>query len=195
MKFLFTAMINHEKVISKLVEALSHIADNLPRVKLAVYLFPTERMQIAVAELNTCILKLLVQVHDWYREGKLKHIIHSITQPFELQYDDLLELISRTSSTVQGLAVSGQQVELRSMHGKVDEVNAKVDLKLGQVNIELEEITMIPTNYRLSDLQFSQIMSSIKDAALLDPSKVVHYLLAARHRTAHNPSNTMSRRF
>jgi hypothetical protein len=134
-------VINHEKIVSKLAEALSHIADNLPRVELAANLYPTERMQTAVAELNAYILRFLVRAHDWYQESPWKHIIHSITQPSELRYDDLLELISHSSAVVYGLAVSSQQVEFRHMHDKVDEINAKVDAKLDKVNFKLEEIS------------------------------------------------------
>jgi hypothetical protein len=54
---------------------------------------------------------------------------------------------------------------------------------------------MISTNHRLSDLQFSQIMRSISDTAMLDPTKVFHYLTATRRRTYHNPNNVISRRF
>jgi hypothetical protein len=134
-------VINHEKTISKLAEALSNIADNLPRVELAVNLYPTERMQTAVAELSAYILRFLVRAHDWYQEGPWKHVIHSITQPSELRYDDILELIARSSAVIQGLAMSGQQVEFRYMHGKVDEINTKVDTKLDLVNSKLIEIS------------------------------------------------------
>ncbi|KAH8586200.1 hypothetical protein B0O99DRAFT_748479 [Bisporella sp. PMI_857] len=140
MKFLFTAVINHEKVVSKLAEALSHIADSLPRIELAANLYPTERMQTAVAELIAHILRFLIRAHDWYQGSTWKHVIHSITQPSELRYDDLLELISRSSAVVHGLAVSGQQVEFRYRHSKVDEINSKVDAKFGQVTSRLEEI-------------------------------------------------------
>jgi len=115
-------VINHEKVISKLAEALSNIADNLPRIELAANLYPTERMQAAVAELNGYILKFLVRAHDWYREKPWKHVLHSITQPFELRYEDLLGSIARASTVVHGLAESGQQVEFRYMHHTVDDI-------------------------------------------------------------------------
>jgi hypothetical protein len=133
-------VVNHEKVVSKLAEALSNIADNLPRVQLAANLYPTERMQSAIAELNAYILRFLVRAHDWYHESPWKHLIHSITQPSELRYDDLLVLIARSTAVVHGLAVSGQQVEFRYMHDKIDEINVKVDSKLDQVNFKLEEI-------------------------------------------------------
>jgi hypothetical protein len=61
--------------------------------------------------------------------------------------------------------------------------------------IIVQSAAMVSANYRLSDLQFAQIMKSISDTAMLDPIKVFHYLLAARRRTYHNPTNLMSRRF
>ncbi|PVH76180.1 hypothetical protein DL98DRAFT_641965 [Cadophora sp. DSE1049] len=177
---------------------------NLPRVQLAANLYPTERMQSAVAELNAYILRFLVRAHDWYQESPWKHLIHSITQPSELRYDDLLESIVRSTAVVHGLAVSGQQVEFRHMHDKIDEINVKVDSNFVKFNFKLDEIctsmgsqyaAMVSTNHRLSDLQFSQIMLSILDTTLWDRTKVLHYLRAARRRTYNNPTNCMARRF
>ncbi len=120
---------------------MSHIADNLPRVELAANLYPTERMQGAVAELNGYILRFLVRAHDWYIESPWKHMVHSLAQPSELRYTDLLEDISRSSAVVLGLAVSGQQVEFHHMHGKVNEINAKVE----EVNLKLEKMSSVLT--------------------------------------------------
>ncbi|KAH7397600.1 hypothetical protein BKA64DRAFT_42394 [Cadophora sp. MPI-SDFR-AT-0126] len=161
-------------------------------------------MQSAVAELNAYIIRFLVRAHDWYRESPWKHLIHSITQPSELRYDDLVESIARSSALVHSLAVSGQQVELRHLHDKIDEIHDMVNSNFDQINIKVAEMctsmnlqsaAMVSMNHTLSDIQFSQIMQSISDTTLWDRTKSLHYLRAARRRTCNNPINYMSRRF
>lgn len=112
----------HETTATKLAKTMSQIADALPRVKLASILYPTDRMMLAITELNAYIMKFLIRAHDWYTEGSLKHAWHSLTQTSELRFDDLIELISERSLVIDQLASSGQQAEFRDMHGKVDEV-------------------------------------------------------------------------
>jgi hypothetical protein len=214
-------VVNHEKTVSKLAEALSRIADNLPRVKLAAELYPTRRMQAAVAELNAYVVRFLIRARGWYLQSTWKHLLHSVTQPPELLYDDLLNHITRCSEAVRELAVSGQQVEFRHMHSKIDEVHAKLDSNFARFTSRLDEIVvavncknglavvlisrfltlivhssaMITTNHRISDLQFSQIMRSISDTNIMDPRKALHFLQAANRRTLHHPTSKLSKRF
>jgi hypothetical protein len=79
-------------------------------------LYPTTRMTDAVEGLYAHVIRFLIRAHDWYREGTLRHIVHSITRPAELRYQDLLESIEASSRTIEKLAIAGSQVELRQMH-------------------------------------------------------------------------------
>jgi len=63
------------------------------------------------------------------------------------------------------------------------------------LTIVVQSAAVINTNSRLSDLQFSQIMNSISDEAIIDPMKVFNYLMAARRRTSHKPTHVLSNRF
>jgi hypothetical protein len=46
------------------------------------------------------ILRFLLRALRWYQESKLSHMVHAITRPAELRYDDLLEKISFLSRNI-----------------------------------------------------------------------------------------------
>lgn len=114
------SVVNHEKTTATLARALSEIAETLPRMQLATELYPTEKMKNSLCQLYTHILRFLVRAHDWYKEGTLKHIVHSITRPVELRYDDILQDIAQSSRVIEQLASSGHQAEFRDMHNEID---------------------------------------------------------------------------
>ena len=78
-------------------------------------LYPTTRMADAVEGLYAHIIRFLIRAHNWYREGTLRHIVHSVTRPAELRYHDILETIEAGSRNIEQLAVAGSQGELRQM--------------------------------------------------------------------------------
>lgn len=73
-------------------------------------------MKTAIEELYAYLLKFLIRAVDWFQENPFQHILHSITRPPELRYNDLLEDIDHHSRRVDHLAVSGSQAELRAVH-------------------------------------------------------------------------------
>ncbi|KAF2802196.1 uncharacterized protein BDZ99DRAFT_402242 [Mytilinidion resinicola] len=182
-KFLIVAVENHGKVIATLAKAISQIADTLPRIELASNLYPTDRMRAAVTDLYVYILRFLIRARDWYEEGKLYHFLHSITRPEELRYKDLLEQISQSSRIINQLAVSGQQAEFRDIHDKINKTSAMVE-KISNA-VTLHSGALIDTNDRLSDLQFSQIMMSLSDVSIWDPTKVYKYHHSLKQRRSH----------
>ncbi|KAK7921481.1 hypothetical protein PG985_009503 [Apiospora marii] len=206
------SVVNHEKTISKLAKGLSLIADRLPRVELLAMLYPTAKMQDAIADLNAHILRFLVRAYDWYKERPWEHFLHSITRPPELRYDDLLGAISCSTENIKELASCGEQVKIHSVQQKLDQVSTRLD-SIGDVDAKLEKIfqaqasiatsvslqssSMASTNYKLTDLQFSQIMRSISNTGILTPDKVLHYLQfqASRPRVIQASGPTLSRRF
>lgn len=212
------AVMNHEKVVTGLAQALTKIGDALPQVELSAVMYPTDRMKTAVAELYANIIKFLVRARDWYEEGKIMHFIHSITRPWELRYDDILEAVTRKAQVVKDLAVSGQQAESRDTNQKRDAEYKDINRKLEKISTAMarkylseshcaliseldskltktvQSAAMVDTNYRLSDLQFSQIMASLSKVPLMDPLKVYqyHYTLHRRRRlqtSGHSLSN------
>ena len=97
---------NHEKTIATLLNALCEISDALPRMKIAAELYPTERMQAAVEQLYLGLLSFFTRALEWFLESPWRHVLHSITQPVELRFDDLLKLVNTSSRNVEQLAVS-----------------------------------------------------------------------------------------
>ncbi|KAK7977187.1 hypothetical protein PG988_004677 [Apiospora saccharicola] len=213
MKLLFSSFINHEKTVVKLAEGLSLIADRLPRVELLATLHPTQKMQEAIARLNAHILRFLVRAHDWYKERPWEHFLHSLTRPFELRYGDILDDIARSTDNIKDLASCGEQVKIHEMQKQLDKFGAMFDTSMVDVDSKLERIyqaqaslataislqssSMISTNDKLTDLQFSQIMRSISDTGILALDKVLHYLQfqASRPRVIQASGPTLSRRF
>lgn len=131
------SVITHEKTTATLAKALSEIAETLPRMQLANELFPTKKMKDAVCQLYAHILRFLVRAHDWYMEGTLKHIVHSITRPVELRYDDLLQNIAQSSRVIEQLASSGHQAEFRDMHNEIDASLKISTQQLSDIRVEV----------------------------------------------------------
>ena len=111
---------NHGKMTKYLAKGLSQIAWSLPRTELAVILYPTKKMQQAIAELYARIIRFLIRARDWYQESKLLHALHSFTRPVELRYTDIVEEIEFYTRIVDSLACAGAQAEQRDMHQKLD---------------------------------------------------------------------------
>jgi hypothetical protein len=119
-----------------LAKSIAQIAESLPRVHLSPGLYPTPRMKIALEELYASILKFLMKAYDWYNEGKLSHILHSITRPLGHVYADVIDEIAENSRRIDQLAVAGSQAELRDMHRML----AAIQSKLSVSDTKMEEI-------------------------------------------------------
>lgn len=113
-------------MLSTLANGLSRIADELPGVELSASLYPTKQMWHAVASLYAYIIKFLMRALDWYKESRLLHLVHSITRPAELRYNDLIEEISYSTRRVKDLASASSQAELRDMHTEVNELKSHI---------------------------------------------------------------------
>ncbi|GAP85126.1 hypothetical protein SAMD00023353_2200570 [Rosellinia necatrix] len=208
MKFLFVGVINHEKTVERLAEALSKIADMLPHIQLSSALYPTEHMRTAIAELYANIMRFFIRAYDWYEEGTLKHMLHSITRPVELRYQDLLQRIEQCSLRIHTLASVGQQAEIRDLHtglhARLDDMNLSINQQFDKLSTRMEEIgnamtlqsaAMINTNHVLTDIQFSQIMRSLARLPMWDAAKTFQYHRSLRDRRTHNAHRGLSARF
>lgn len=106
-------------------------------------------------------------------------MIHSITRPPELRYKDLLEDINEDSREIDRLAASGTRAEIRGMNLKLDGILLKLDSFHS-----LHSSSLIDTNQRLTDLQFSQVMSYVSGGKLGDHLKSYRFnhALQIRHK-------------
>ena len=158
------------------------------------------------------ILKFLMRALRWYQESKLSHMLHSITRPAELRYDDLLEKISSLSRSLTDLASSSSHAEQRDMHTKVQQlISSHMEAHSAIQNIaskQLEaQITMnhlaslviqlkdsvsteqcinasarIEFRQSLSEIQLAQFMSFLSTNISLDPTRTFQASLFMRNR-------------
>ena len=96
-------------------------------------------MLCSVELLYAHIIQFLIRAYDWYREGTFRHILHSITRPSELRYQDLLEHIAACSRNIEQLAAAGSQVEIREMHTYMKLMAARLE-KSESAMIELRSL-------------------------------------------------------
>ncbi|KAI1342484.1 hypothetical protein F5Y15DRAFT_412990 [Xylariaceae sp. FL0016] len=126
MKFLFIAVLNHEELLTEISKAVAKIADVLPRTELHSILYPTERMQEAVALVYAKILEFSVVAIKWYKEGKLMHTFSSIAKPFSIKFKPILEEIAERSRRVDELASAASKAEIRDLHIKIHGLTTKM---------------------------------------------------------------------
>ncbi|KAE8452953.1 hypothetical protein EG329_012140 [Mollisiaceae sp. DMI_Dod_QoI] len=198
MKFVFVTFMNHEATISALTKALCQIGDSLPRLELAIILYPTKRMMQAVAELYAYVIKFLIRAQNWYKENKLEHAWHSFSRPVDIRYKDLIEEIRVRSETITALAVTGSQAEQRDMHRKLQmelEHNQALRREVQEIKtliISYQSINsnvLLDTNRRVSDIQLNQIINFVSKIPLLDPVKSFQESLFMRKRRLIKSSN------
>ncbi|PQE06103.1 Nacht domain protein [Rutstroemia sp. NJR-2017a BBW] len=115
-KFVFVGVVNHGELVAQLSKALSSIADFLPHVELKSVLYPTKRMSELVAIIYSQIIRFVIRAVNWYKEGRLKHMLTSITRPYALRFKDLLDDLRTSSRQLDQLAVAAAMVEQRDMH-------------------------------------------------------------------------------
>ncbi|KAF6841275.1 hypothetical protein CMUS01_03644 [Colletotrichum musicola] len=198
MKLLFVGVVNHEKTTTLLAKSLAEIAEHLPRWELKSRLYQTAPVQRALEELYSLILEFLSRAYAWYREPRVCRVIHSITQPPELRYNDLLKEISDRSTSIDQLAIAGSQAELRDMHEELRDVRSILralasrslplplfrSLTAATAFQAIHSSALLNTNARLSDLQLSAVLSIGSQIPLGNPTTCYEHALFYRNRRA-----------
>ncbi|KAJ6037116.1 hypothetical protein N7540_001395 [Penicillium herquei] len=128
MKLLVGAVVEHKKTGSVITNSLLDIADALPRVQLVSVLYPTESVERMVATLYACIIKFLLRALRWYEEGSLKRALHAVTKPASLQYDNIVDEMSRVTNSLMAEATAGSQAEQRDMHSELIAIRNTVEV-------------------------------------------------------------------
>ncbi|KAK8022040.1 hypothetical protein PG993_012807 [Apiospora rasikravindrae] len=118
-KFLFTAVLNHEELLTEISKAISRIGDMLPRTELHSELYPTERMREAVALLYVQIIEFSLMAVRWFKKGKIMHSVAAIVHPFKLSFGPVIEEISELSRRVDEEANAASKAEIRDQHAKI----------------------------------------------------------------------------
>lgn len=78
-------------------------------------------MKEALVRLYTRIIHVLLRAIQWYRQGKLKHSISAIFQPWALTFHEHLEAIKEDSIRLDNLSDMATKAELRDTHTKIIE--------------------------------------------------------------------------
>ncbi|KAK0120267.1 hypothetical protein ONS95_011673 [Cadophora gregata] len=146
MKFLFTAVINHEELTKQLAKALCKIADVLPRTDFTLILYPTAVMQEAVARLYAYVMKFLRTAIVWYKKGKVYHAIGSVINPWALSFKENVQEIDEQSRMIDRLASTASKAELRDMHHEIAEQRtqlAELIAMLKQQSPQIEQLVSV----------------------------------------------------
>ncbi len=192
---------NQEELIATLAKAMCRIADSLPRQQLATILYPTEEMKRSVAQLYAHLMEFFTMAWQWYQEGPMKHMLHSITQPASIRYKDILNDIEECSRRIDQWAVSSAQAEIRDMHTlqqnvqmDVQDTNGLLQKYNKAVSGVMEVVLAIPpqlsqllegqldTNQRVSDLQLSQMLTHTANSLLADPETSYRFGVLTRNK-------------
>ncbi|KAK0744482.1 hypothetical protein B0T21DRAFT_357894 [Apiosordaria backusii] len=134
-KFLFVSILNHEEMVKSLAKSCTCIAETLPRVDLSLILYPTTAMRDAVAWLYAVIMRFIVHSVRWYRQSRIKHILTSITSPWSLDYEPELREVEQHARTIDKLAQSSSQAELREAHFQIHQIRSDLLAARGDIKV------------------------------------------------------------
>jgi hypothetical protein len=115
-------VVNHEELITKISKALSLAADVLPRTNLSLLMYPTDRIKQAVSRLYAYITQLMQRAVGWYKQGRVRHALSAIANPFSLTYQDIVDNICEASRNVDNLASAAARAEQRDMHIQIQQL-------------------------------------------------------------------------
>lgn len=196
---------HHEsaKSATRLATGLNQIADILPRAELNLQLYPTPQTKQVIVDIYAQILKFLLRALRWYQESKLKHVIHSITRPIELRYDDLMAKISSLSLRMTDSASASSHAEQRDMHTAIQyqsqdhqAIQQSIDQLTSLVlqmrdSMATEQVinasARIELRQQISQIQLVQFLDQLSVTTLVDPIKAFQRALFLQVRNQHKP--------
>lgn len=140
-----------------------------------------------MSKLCADILKFLTRAHKWYCEGFIKRTIHSLTQPFDLRYEDILKDIRRGSYVVEDLAECGQLVEQRHVNQKIDQIVDTVTVNFSRIDSTLDRVVS-----NINDLNARSIAAEAINIQRLNEISTTtsREFLIRRHPSAHVSGRT-----
>ncbi|KAI1820845.1 hypothetical protein F4861DRAFT_34762 [Xylaria intraflava] len=177
MKFIFGAVVEHERTATTIVGALCDISDSLPSVELSLALYPTSVMKHLVSMLYAHIMRFLIRALKYYEESSLMRAVHSITRPATLRYDDLIGLIRRDEELVRRHAATSSQAEVRAVHNSIRALSTRLQAEAGEaqaerqiVRAQLAALGDWTTQIRvsLSEVQVKQALSMVSSQCAID---------------------------
>lgn len=184
LKFLFIAVINHEELLVQISKTVSRIADVLPRTELASSLYQTDRMNRAVAHPYVKIMRFVQDAVKWYKMGKFKHSITSITRPYDLSFKEIIEEIDEASRNVDKEASAASRAEIRGLHLQVIHLT-----EISKMNFDRQLSMSTAISSHLADQsrwiqssQIAQIRSLKTITSLPSPTRSLDFCRSLRNR-------------
>ncbi|KAI1170553.1 hypothetical protein F4777DRAFT_108471 [Nemania sp. FL0916] len=187
MKFIFGAVVECERTATTVVKALCDIADALPSVELSLALFPTPVMKHCVSWLYAHIVRFLVRALHYYQESSIVRVIHTVTRPSALRYDDLVQLIRRDVEKVRRHAATSSQAEIRALHHSIRTLSSQLERERDKAQTERMGMQaqmatfgdfMTQIRVSISEVQVRQALSMISSQCTIDHKSA--FLLATR---------------
>ncbi|TGJ87250.1 hypothetical protein E0Z10_g1563 [Xylaria hypoxylon] len=204
-RVLFVGVVNHQKLLTQLCTGLSDIANSLPRAALIMRLYATPQIRKIIVDMYANILKFLLRALSWYQESKAMHVIHAITRPAELRYNDLLATIASLSRAMTENAWASSHAEQRDMHTDITTlINWKphIETKVDELMTHMLEIkkcviaeqainasARLDVSQKLSEIQLAQVLQHISVLNLPEPIKAFQASLFMSKRRQAKPSN------
>ncbi|TRX92246.1 hypothetical protein FHL15_006861 [Xylaria flabelliformis] len=201
----FKGVVNHQKLLTQLCTGLSNIANILPRAALIMRLYATTHVRRVIVAIYTNVLKFLLRALSWYQESKVMHIIHAITRPAGLQYNDLLATILSLSSRMTENALASSHAEQRDMHTDLSTLvhwKSYIEKKVDELMSHLLEVkkcvfteqainssARLDMSQKLSEIQLSQFLQHVSALDLPEPVKAFQASLFISRRRQARPSN------
>ena len=85
-------------------------------------------MQQAVAKLYSHLIQFMVRTLHWYQKSRAKRAFGAIFKPFALDYQDQSNDLNELSKTVDEIAATAAQAELRVVHTRIEDANKELSL-------------------------------------------------------------------
>ncbi|KAI0147806.1 hypothetical protein GGR57DRAFT_493694 [Xylariaceae sp. FL1272] len=177
MRFIFGAVVEHERTAATVVTALCDIADALPSVEVSLALFPTPVMKHCVSTLYAHIVRFLIRALQYFQESSVKRAVHTVTRPSALRYDDLVQLIRRDVEKVRRHAATSSQAEIRDLHHSIrtlssqlerDRETARAERMGAQAQMATFGDFMTQIRVEISEVQVRQALSMISSQCSID---------------------------
>jgi DNA-binding ferritin-like protein len=93
-------------------------------------------MQQTVAKLYANLIQFMVHAMHWYQKGRPRRALGAIFKPFALDFQDQLNEVNELSKSVDDIAVTAAQAELRAVHVKVEDAYSE----LTSVRMEIQQL-------------------------------------------------------
>lgn len=126
---------NRKELVTKLAQAISDIGEQLPQIEGLAKLYPTQPMRLAIANIYAQILVFCKTATKWYNRNPVKRALLTVTSPWELEFQDVVDKIKENSRKIRELSMVETQKELRYMHVAVQRIENFIQPAFGKIHI------------------------------------------------------------